>query len=135
MDYTITPTRRSGLHNRNKEDPESALSHVIGVLLLITIVMVMGGIISLVLTSQPLPDKVPMAYLGISKTEEGVELVNKAGDTLTSKSITILVDGVDRTNEFRTLENTIGWERLDVGEHIYYKSSKRPESITIVYAG
>ena len=82
----------------NTKDLDSAHSSIIGVLLLITIVMVMGGIVSLVLTSQPLPDKVPIAYLSVSHTNERVELFNKAGDTLTSTSIAIVVDGY-RQNE------------------------------------
>ena len=61
-----------------------------------------------------------MAYLGIAKSAEGVELINKAGDTLTSSSVNILVDGIDRTAEFRTQENTPGWETLKAGERLHY---------------
>ena len=116
------------------KDPESAYSSVIGVLLIITIVMVMGGMVSLILTSQPIPDKVPMAYLSVSQTHERVELTHKAGDALTSTSIAIVVDGEDRTTDFRK-ENSLEWETLHAGEHIYYNSQKRPESVQVVYVG
>jgi len=135
VDYTITSPPRSRPNIPNNEDLESANSSIIGVLLLITIVMVMGGIVSLVLTSQPLPDKVPIAYLSVSQSHERVELSNKAGDTLSSKSIAIVVDGVDRTNEFRKPENTLDWGTLHTGEHIYYDSPQEPKSVQVLYVG
>ncbi len=135
MDYIIkSPPQRSKLHPANVRNPESAHSSVMGVLLLITIVMVMGGIVTLVFTSQPIPEKVPMAYLGIAKSADGVELVNKAGDTLDRSTVTILVDGVDRTAEFQSNANTPGWGTLKPGERISYKSQIQPESVQIVYA-
>ncbi len=135
MDYIIkSPPQRSKLHSANVRNPESAHSSVMGVLLLITIVMVMGGIVTLVFTSQPIPEKVPMAYLGIAKSADGVELVNKAGDTLDRSTVTILVDGVDRTAEFQAKANTPGWGTLKPGERISYKSPVQPESVQIVYA-
>jgi len=133
VDYTITPPPKSRYHTN--ENPESAYSSIIGVLLLITIVMVMGGIVSLVLTSQPIPDKVPIAYLSVSQSHERVELIHKAGDTLTSTSIAIVVDGVDRTNKFRKPENSPDWQTLRAGEHIYYDSPQEPKSIQVLYVG
>ncbi|MCK9592808.1 MAG: PKD domain-containing protein, partial [Methanoregula sp.] len=112
---------------------ESAHSSVIGVLMLITIVMIMGGVVALMFATQSMPDKVPMAYLGIAKYNDGVELVNKAGDTLTNSSVKILVDGIDRTAEFKAQENTPGWGTLKPGERLYYKSPVEPESVQIVY--
>ena len=135
VDYSIIPpSEKSTSHTPNSWNPESAHSSVMGVLMLIAIVMIMGGVVAFVFTSQPLPDKVPMAYLGIAKSVDGVELINKAGDTLTSSSVTILVDGIDRTSEFRTQENTPGWGTLKAGERIHYTSPVKPESIQIVYA-
>ena len=74
-----------------------------------------------------------MAYLGISKTSEGVEVINKAGDTLTSTSVTILIDGVDRTSEFRSKGTTTGWGALKAGEYISYTSATSPESVQVIY--
>ncbi|MCU0631094.1 MAG: PKD domain-containing protein, partial [Methanoregulaceae archaeon] len=112
---------------------ESAHSSIIGVLLLITLVMVMGGIVSLMFSSQPVPDKVPIAYLSVSKTNDRVELMNKAGDTLTSSSVAIVVDGIDRTREFRAPENTPDWKTLPAGERIYFDSPQEPKSVQVVY--
>ena len=114
-------------------DRESANSSIIGVILLIAITIITGSIVLLIVNSQPLPEKVPMAYLGISKTSEGVEVINKAGDTLTSTSITILVDGADRTNEFRSTGTTPGWGTLKAGEHISYASATTPQSVQVIY--
>ncbi len=91
---------------------ESAHSSIIGVLLLITLVMVMGGIVSLMFLHNLYPDKVPIAIVVFSKTNDRVELMNKAGDTLTSSSVAIVVDGIDRTKEFRAPENTPDWKTL-----------------------
>ena len=136
VDYSIQSLEQSGQPTGvDRWDWESANSSIIGVLLLIAITMIAGGIVLLVVNSQPLPEKVPMAYLGISKTSEGVELINMAGDTLTSTSITILVDGVDRTSEFRSTGTTAGWGTLKAGEHLFYKSTTTPESVRVIYAG
>lgn len=133
----IYPRKKSTSHTAIiwKSKSESAHSSVLGVLMLIAIVMVMGGIVTLIFTSQPLPDKVPMTYLGIAKSIEGVELINKAGDTLTSSSVTILVDGIDRTAEFEAQENTPGWGTLNPGGRLFFTSPVKPESVQIVYAG
>ena len=90
------------------KDTASAHSSIIGVLLLIVIVMIMGGIVSLMISSQPLPEKVPVAYLSLSQSHERIEITNKAGDTLSSRSVAIMIDGVDRTKEFRKTENYPG---------------------------
>ncbi len=135
MDCIKTPSPHAKYTPIRINDPESAYSSIIGVLLLITIVMMMGGIVSLVLTSQPVPEKVPMAYLSVSQTHERIDLLNKAGDTLTSKTVAIVVDGVDRTNMFRKPENSPDWETLRAGEHIYYDSPTEPESVQVVYTG
>ena len=60
MEYGISHPSRS---RSDTAELESAHSSIIGVLLLITLVMVMGGIVSLMFSSQPVPDKVPIAYL------------------------------------------------------------------------
>jgi PKD repeat protein len=137
MEYLIkTPKLLSGhAITVSRSDDESAYSSIMGTLLIIALTMIMGGIVFLMVNSQPLPEKVPIAYLGISQSSEGIELINKAGDTLTSKSITILVDGVDKTSEFRAQENSPGWGTLKAGDRIYFKSTKTPESVSIVYAG
>ncbi len=119
--------------SRRPGNQESANSSIIGVLLLIGITMIAGCFVLFIVNSQPLPEKVPMAYLGISKTSEGVEVINKAGDTLTSTSITILIDGVDRTSEFRSTGTTTGWGALKAGEHISYTSAISPESVQVIY--
>jgi PKD repeat protein len=95
--------------------------------------MIAGGIVLLILTSNPLPEKVPMAYLKVSQSNDRVELLNQAGDTLTSKSIEILVDGVDRSSEFRKPENKPDWGTLKAGEQIYYTSPTKPKSVQILY--
>jgi hypothetical protein len=59
--YEVMKPPSRSRHSTNTVDLESAHSSSIGVLLLISIVMVIGGIVSLVLTSQPMPDKVPGA--------------------------------------------------------------------------
>lgn len=133
LDFIVKPLRRSKKYSRDNRNQESGYSSVIGVLLLITIVMVLGGILSFALISSPLPEKVPMTYLDISRTDQGIEVFNKAGDTLTSDSISIVVDGVDRTNEFRMQDYSPGWETLEVGEHLSYKSFLKTESVRVVY--
>jgi parallel beta-helix repeat protein len=97
--------------------------------------MVMGAILSVVLISSPLPEKVPVAFLTLSQSDKHVEVFHKAGDSLTSASVTIVVDGVDRTHEFRAPDSATGWETLKAGEHLTYESPAEPESVRILYRG
>jgi PKD repeat protein len=97
--------------------------------------MIMGGVVMLIVTSQPQPEKVPMAYLGIAKSSDGVDLVNKAGDTLTNSSLTIMVDGIDRTPEFEAQENVPGWGTLKPGDRLHFTSPVKPEVVQIIYSG
>jgi PKD repeat protein len=135
VDYSIKSSQRSRPHPLNSMDWESAYSTVIGILLIITITMITGGIVLLVLTSHAEPDKVPIAYLSVSQSGDKVELFNKAGDTLTSKSIAILVDGIDKTTEFRKPNKNLDWGTLTAGEQISYIHPTKPKSITILYVG
>ncbi len=135
VDFIIKLPQRSIQNSGNKSEGESASSSIIGVLLLITIVMIMGGSIFLILSSQPLPEKVPITYLSVSQSDDRVDLFNKAGDTLPRNSISILVDGVDRTKEFRKPENSLDWKTLHAGEHLYYDSPQEPKSVQVVYVG
>jgi PKD repeat protein len=136
VEYSHQPLLRSGsLPAMKKSAHESAFSSIMGILLLIAITMITGSILFLTISSQPIPEKVPMAYLGISKTSEGVNILNKAGDTLTRSSISILVDGVDRTSEFRLSGTTLAWDSVKPGEYVSYTSATAPESIQVIYSG
>ena len=135
VNHTINPPQRSGKYCRDSGGPESASSSIIGVILLIMIVIIIAGSVSLILFSQPLPDKVPIAFLSVSQSKERVELFNKAGDSLTRDSISILVDDIDRTDDFKMQDNSQDWKTLDAGERLYLKSPIQPESVRIIYTG
>ena len=57
----VTKPPSRSRHSTNTMDLESVHSRSIEVLLLITLVRVIGGSVSLVQPSQPIPDKVPRA--------------------------------------------------------------------------
>ena len=66
-------------------------------LLLIAIVMIMGGVVTLRFYLSLCRKKCRWHIWELQNPVKGVELINKAGDTLTRSSIIVLVDGIDRT--------------------------------------
>jgi len=135
VNHPVTPPERFRKYPKDSGDPESASSGIIGVILLIAIVTVIAGSVCLVLSSQPLPDKVPIAFLSVSQSNERIELFNKAGDSLSRDSISILVDEIDRTDDFTLQDNSQDWKTLDAGERLYLKSPVQPESVRVIYTG
>ena len=79
-----------------KKHLESAVSEVIGSVMLISVVVTAIAIIAVVLTSQPLPQKIPALDAIISSNgKDTIRIYHNGGDALSHQEVYILVDGAD----------------------------------------
>ncbi len=115
-----------------KKRTDAAVSEVIGSVMLISVVVTAIAIIGVVLTSQPPPQTLPALEAIISSNgKDTVRIYHGGGDTVTSREIAILVDGVDRTTGF-TLGGS-NWTSWSPGDTLEFISGSLPEKVQILY--
>jgi flagellin-like protein len=116
---------------------DTAVSEVIGSILLVAIVVTAASIVGVVLWSQPPPQKIPAFDVIISKdtANHKVHLYHNGGDSITSDEITILVDGNDKKADFT--KSGASWTTWSTGESLDYNYSGQPEprDVQIIYIG
>jgi hypothetical protein len=119
----------------NRTEHENGLSDVFGAMLLIAVV---GGAVALfgvAILSQPTPENIPSLTMGITLVNRTILITHDGGDTLQRTGMSILVDGVDRTNSFSPM-NGGNWSGWAVGDTLMYQvpdGQSLPGSIEIVY--
>jgi hypothetical protein len=117
--------------NRNK-DHDSGVSEVIGSVMLISVVVIAIALIGVVLTSQPLPQKIPALDAVISSNgNDTLRIYHNGGDALLRQEMVILVDGMDTTSNF-TLRGS-NWTAWSPGESLDYYAGSLPGKVQIVY--
>ena len=113
---------------------DSAVSEMIGSVMLISVVVIAIAIIGVVLTSQPLPQKIPALDAIISSNgNDTIRIYHNGGDALLRQEMTILVDGVDTTSSF-TIRGS-GWTSWSPGESLDYISGSLPGKVQILFLG
>jgi PKD repeat protein len=130
----MTLTRRKKTLYDGKE---SAVSEVIGSVMLISIVVLAVAIVGVVLWSQPPPEKIPALSAGIANESCKVILTHNGGDMLEQQAFEILVDGTDQTANFAKNGNPV-WTSWGIGETLVYDPPSPcvpPERVQIVYTG
>ncbi len=103
------------------------------------LIAVVGGAVAIVgvaILSQPAPEKIPSLTTDITVVNGTTILItHNGGDTLQRTGMSILVDGVDRTNSFSPM-NGGNWSGWVVGDTLMYKvpdGQSWPSSIEMVY--
>ena len=130
----MTLTRREHTFYSGKE---SAVSEIIGSVMLISIVVIAVSIVGVVLWSQPPPEKIPALSAGIANQSCKVIVSHNGGDTLEQQAFEILVDGTDQTANFAKNGNPV-WTSWGIGETLVYDPPSPcvpPERVQIVYTG
>jgi hypothetical protein len=113
---------------------DSAVSEVIGSVMLISVVVIAIAIIGVVLTSQPLPQKIPALDAIISSNgNDTIRIYHNGGDALLRQEMIILVDGVDTTSGF-TIRGS-GWTTWSPGESLDYITGSLPGKVQILFTG
>jgi hypothetical protein len=116
---------------------ESAVSEVIGSVMLISIVVLAVAIVGVVLWSQPPPEKIPSLSAGIANESCKVSVSHNGGDMLENATFRILVDGTDKTTNFAKNGNPV-WTSWGIGETLTYTSTPcppMPQNVQIIYTG
>jgi hypothetical protein len=115
---------------------DSAVSEIIGAILLISIVVTAVSIVGVALWSQPAPQKIPALDAVISEDSGNklIRLYHDGGDLLSAADVKILVDGNDYTAGF-TKAGASGWSSWATGESLDYTYSgvTAPALVQIVY--
>ena len=110
---------------------DSAVSEIIGTVLLISIVVLAASIIAVAVFSQPQAQKIPAVSALISNQSQIVYIKHNGGDPLQNGTYRILVDGADVTSSIN-LPST--WS---IGNTLTYTKpgTTPPSSVVIVYTG
>ena len=110
---------------------ESAVSEVIGSILLVSVVVLAIAIIGVALTSQTPPEKTSGSQCGYLRFRQQVSLYHDGGDTLASSEVSILVNG--NPVPFTKSGSPAPWT-WSVGDTLDYTlSSGTPQTVRIVY--
>jgi len=114
----------------------SAVSEILGTVILISIVVAAVSIVGVALWSQPHPQKIPALSAIISNRSCSIYLYHNGGDMLDRDSFQILVDGTDQTANF-TMRGVTGswvsWVNGDILEYAPSVCSRTPERADIVF--
>jgi len=111
---------------------ESAVSEVLGAVMLIAVVVTAIAIIGVALTSQPAPEKIPAIDAIISSNgRDTIRIFNNGGDSLTSQQVAVLVDGIDRTSSF-TIQGA-AWSTWSPGQFLDYNYGALPAKVQLIY--
>jgi hypothetical protein len=114
---------------------DTAVSEIIGSILLISIVITAVSIVGVILWSQPPPQKIPALDSIISEDtgNNKIHLYHNGGESLNREDFKILVDGNDLTAIF-TKAGASGWSTWATGESLDYGyTGTRPKVVQIIY--
>jgi hypothetical protein len=117
--------------NKNRE---TAVSEVIGAVMLIAVVVTAIAVIGVALTSQSQPEKIPALDAIISSNgKDTIRIFHNGGDSLTSQQIAILVDGVAR-NFTEDIQGS-DWTTWSQGQFLDYNygSLPQPGKVQLIY--
>ena len=112
----------------------SAVSDVVGSLIMVSIVTIALGIIAVAILSQPSPPDIPAVDVTAYRSPSGTNLtiIHAGGDTLPAGEYWILVNSVDRTQEFTPSPSATEFK---TGTELDYSSTGEIRSVQLVYQG
>ena len=118
---------------------DSAVSEIIGAIMLISIVVVAVAVIGVAITSQPTTQKIPAVSAVISSTGNTIHIYHGGGDSLEKGQFEIHLDG-SRTNSNSLFSNdgNPSWTRWGIGQSLDYtvpSGQPIPGIVQIVYTG
>ncbi len=111
---------------------ESGVSETIGAVLLIALVVSAIAIVGVMLSSQPLPQKIPALDSVISTYGNTIQITHNGGDLLQKDEMMILVNGVDKTSSFLK-EGSPSWQTWTTGESLILPDNVNPDNVKIVF--
>ena len=110
---------------------DDGASEAIGAIMLISVVVLAVALISVALTSQGTPQKLPAVSAIISSSDNQISIYHDGGDSLKSSELSILVNG--NSEPFLKSGSPAPWT-WSVGDTLTYTmSSGTPETVRVVY--
>jgi len=119
-------------YDKNCRRRESGVSETIGAVLLIALVVTAIAIVGVMLSSQPLPKKIPALDSVISTYGNTIQITHNGGDALQKEDMMILVNGVDKTSSFLK-EGSPSWQTWTTGESLTLPDNVNPDNVKIVF--
>jgi hypothetical protein len=112
----------------------SAVSEIVGSLVLVAIVTVTLGIIAVAVLSQPAPPDIPAVDVKAFRSPSGnnLTIIHSGGDTLPAGDYRIIVNSVDRTGQFHPSPSTTTFA---TGTELDYSSGGEIRSVQLIYQG
>ncbi len=110
----------------------SAVSDIVGTLILIGVISGAAGIIAVAVLSQPVPADIPSVQVVSFIEGNNLTLLNQGGDTLPAGSYSILVNGNDMTSVFQPPPSTSPFK---IGQNLTHKGTSKIQSVTLIYSG
>jgi hypothetical protein len=115
---------------------DSAVSEIIGSLMLISVVVVAVSIIGVALWSQPPPQKIPSLSAVITNQNCRIFVKHDGGDNLDRQTFQIFVDGVNQTANFVKRDAPGSWTTWVTGDTLVFdppSCGKMPGRVDIIY--
>ncbi|MEA2034874.1 MAG: type IV pilin, partial [Euryarchaeota archaeon] len=116
----------------NKNRNENAVSEILGTVLLISIVVVGISLVAVAIFSQPMTEEIPSVTATITNESETIYIYHDGGDPLPREEFRILVDGVDRTDNF-TINNNPDWSEWSISDTLSYTGASMPARVMLVF--
>ena len=118
---------------------DSAVSDIIGAILLVSVVVIAIAVIAVFITSQPPPQNIPAVSAVISSTGNTLHIYHAGGDFLPIGEMAILFDGssVNRNSLFSNDGNP-SWTSWSIGQSLDYTvpaGTPLPGKVQIIYTG
>lgn len=110
----------------------SAVSELVGTLILIAIISGAVGIVAVAILSQPVPREVPAVRVLALDEGYNLTLQNQGGDSLPPGTYRILVNSVDRTADFTPPPSLTPFR---IGQTITLTPVTGVRSVTLIYQG
>ena len=139
-------SKEDRLHPRFLFEAEGGVSEAIGALLMTAIMATVVAMVAIALFSGVSTTETPALRVGLVEGEPNIALIHLGGDPLYRATTQILVNGVDRTDDFKTPEGD-DWTTFSVGDilvssipvtgdeviRIIYTASENPTVIQTLY--
>ncbi len=112
---------------------EKAVSEIVGTLILSALIVIVISIVAISFLSQEPVPEVPALRIDLAEREEAITLIHRGGDTLYSDTTRIMVDGINRTSDFKT-SGGADWTTFSTGDWLILPgSNKTGANIQIIH--
>ncbi len=121
------------MNHQLKYRHDKAISEIVGTLILSALIVVVIAIVAISFLSQePVPES-PALRIDLAEREEAITLIHRGGDTLYRDKTRIMVDGIERTADFKT-SGGADWTTFSTGDWIIIPGSNATgASIQIIH--